>query len=135
MENCILKRKQAAPKMGISCSNLDKLIAKGALPKIQLSPRRIVILQSDVDDYLKSVGTGGGALIKSILSDGLCAISSVQSFLSHCNAQNVNPMIYIIHTLLETQKPHQLKTDTTRCLLELLKLKGFDPFQSQISIG
>ncbi len=63
MQTNILNREQAASTIGISINSLDTLIKKGRIAKVQLSPRRIGIMRTDLDDYIKSIRSGGSELL------------------------------------------------------------------------
>jgi excisionase family DNA binding protein len=52
MKDLLLLKKEAAERMKISMTGLNVLLKDGKLPKVQLSPRRVAILESDVDNYI-----------------------------------------------------------------------------------
>jgi len=48
----ILSRKEASKFLGIATSHLDKLAAKGAIPRIRIG-RRVVFDVGDLEEFLK----------------------------------------------------------------------------------
>jgi predicted site-specific integrase-resolvase len=52
MKELLLLKKEAAERMKISMTGLNILLRDGKLPKVQLSQRRVAILESDVDNYI-----------------------------------------------------------------------------------
>jgi predicted DNA-binding transcriptional regulator AlpA len=52
MKDLLLLKKEAAERMKISMTGLNVLLKDRKLPKVQLSPRRVAILESDVDAYI-----------------------------------------------------------------------------------
>jgi predicted site-specific integrase-resolvase len=55
----MLTRDQAASAIGISINGLDELIKKGVIAKVQLSPRRVGIMRTDLEAYIESNRSGG----------------------------------------------------------------------------
>jgi len=51
-QKTVLSRKEAARFLGIATSHLDKLAAKGAIPRIRIG-RRVVFDVADLEDFLK----------------------------------------------------------------------------------
>jgi len=51
-EKRVLNRKEAAKFLGIATSHLDKLAARGALPRIRIG-RRVVFDVSDLEEFLR----------------------------------------------------------------------------------
>ncbi|MDD5229143.1 MAG: hypothetical protein PHN45_04335 [Methylococcales bacterium] len=62
MQTSVLNREQAASAIGISINGLDLLIKKKLIAKVQLSPRRVGILKTDLDAYLQSIRSGGASV-------------------------------------------------------------------------
>lgn len=56
----VLTKKQATEKLNVSIPTLDRLIASGKLAKIQVSMRRVGILESDLNAYINAQRVGGG---------------------------------------------------------------------------
>ncbi|MEI7796711.1 MAG: hypothetical protein WCI06_08770 [Methylococcaceae bacterium] len=49
----VLTKNQAAAQLNISIPTLDKLFKNGDLPRIQLTVRRVGVLQSDITQHLE----------------------------------------------------------------------------------
>jgi hypothetical protein len=50
----VLLKKEAAQLLKISMTGLGRLLADGKIAKVQITPRRIGILKSDLDSFLQS---------------------------------------------------------------------------------
>lgn len=61
MQHEVLTRKETAALLRCSLVTLDRLANAGKISKIQLTPRRIGILKSDITAYLQSQRIGGTA--------------------------------------------------------------------------
>ena len=60
-ENNVLTKNQAAAQLGVSLFTIYILFKSGALPRIQLTVRRVGVLQSDVTEYVtQRTATKGG---------------------------------------------------------------------------
>lgn len=57
----VLLKKEAAQLLKISMTGLGRLLADGKIAKIQITPRRIGILKSDLDSFLQSNRMVGAA--------------------------------------------------------------------------
>ena len=55
----VLLKKEAAQLLKISMTGLGRLLADGKIAKIQITPRRIGILKSDLDQFIQSNRSGG----------------------------------------------------------------------------
>jgi excisionase family DNA binding protein len=53
-EDIGLSKKETAQLFNCSERSVDRLVADGELPFVQVSPRRIIILRSDVREYLRT---------------------------------------------------------------------------------
>ena len=53
-EEPVLLKPEAATYLKISMTALGRLIKEGYIAKVQLTPRRVRILKSDLDAYLQS---------------------------------------------------------------------------------
>ena len=55
-QNCpFLTIKEVSQLLGISVSAINRLIKRGEFPpKIKISPRRIVFMKNDIEDWIKS---------------------------------------------------------------------------------
>ncbi len=50
-----LTMKEVSDILGISVSTIDRLIKRGQFPpKVKLSPRRIVFMKNEIDEWIKS---------------------------------------------------------------------------------
>lgn len=58
-EEPVFLKPEAATYLKISMTALGRLIKDGCIAKVQLTPRRVGILKTDLDAYLKSKRTGG----------------------------------------------------------------------------
>jgi hypothetical protein len=47
-------KSEGARQLACSLRNLDRIIADGLLPVVEISPRRVGILQSDIDAFKRS---------------------------------------------------------------------------------
>ncbi len=54
MEKLVYSVREAAEALGISYTNLRKLVQDGVIPSVRISPRRIVIPLDNLREYLKS---------------------------------------------------------------------------------
>jgi predicted site-specific integrase-resolvase len=52
--NTVLTKNQAAAQLSVSIITLDKMFKRGDLPRIQLSIRRVGVLQSDITNFLEN---------------------------------------------------------------------------------
>jgi predicted DNA-binding transcriptional regulator AlpA len=52
--NTVLSKNQAATQLSISVQTLDKMFKRGELPRIQISTRRVGVLQSDINLHLEN---------------------------------------------------------------------------------
>ena len=50
--NTVRSKNQTAAQLSISLCTLDKIFKRGDLPRIQITTRRVGVLQSDIDAYL-----------------------------------------------------------------------------------
>ena len=57
----IISLRTTAEKLGISLSTLKRLISAGALKKIQITERRVGVLESEVDDLISNEFADRGA--------------------------------------------------------------------------
>jgi predicted site-specific integrase-resolvase len=55
----LLKKSAAAKILDISIASLDRLVSAGKLAKIQVSVRRVGILESDLNAYINTQRVGG----------------------------------------------------------------------------
>ena len=53
MTKIVLRPKELPAKLNVSMATVNRLLAKGALPKIKLSQKCIGVLQTDIDAYLQ----------------------------------------------------------------------------------
>jgi predicted site-specific integrase-resolvase len=51
--NIVLTKNQAAAQLSVSIQTLDKMFKRGELPRIQVTVRRVGILQSDINNLLE----------------------------------------------------------------------------------
>jgi len=51
--NTVLTKNQAAAQLSVSIQTLDKMFKRGELPRIQLTVRRVGVLQSDINQHLE----------------------------------------------------------------------------------
>ena len=59
----VLTKNQAAAQLSVSIQTIDKMFKRGQLPRIQLTERRVGVLQSDINSYLENRrSTVGGAV-------------------------------------------------------------------------
>jgi hypothetical protein len=58
----VLLKKEAAQLLKISMTGLGRLLADGKIAKVQITPRRIGILKSDLDSFLQSNRMVGGSI-------------------------------------------------------------------------
>jgi predicted site-specific integrase-resolvase len=58
----VLLKKEAAQLLKISMTGLGRLLAEGRLARVQITPRRIGILKSDLDSFLQSNRMVGGSI-------------------------------------------------------------------------
>lgn len=49
----VLTKNQAAAQLSISVQTLDKMFKRGDLPRIQVTTRRVGVLQSDINAHLE----------------------------------------------------------------------------------
>ena len=59
-ENFVISKNQAATQLSISLCTLDRLFKRGELPRVQITTRRVGVMQSDIYAYL-AVRVGGVA--------------------------------------------------------------------------
>lgn len=52
MTHTVLTKNQAAAQLSVSIQTLDKMFKRGELPRIQLTVRRVGVLQSDINQHL-----------------------------------------------------------------------------------
>ena len=52
-QNVVLTKNQAASQLRISVPTLDKMFKSGELPRIQITVRRVGVLQSDINQHLE----------------------------------------------------------------------------------
>lgn len=50
----VLTKNQAAAQLSVSIQTLDKMFKRGDLPRIQLTVRRVGVLQSDINQHLEN---------------------------------------------------------------------------------
>lgn len=60
-DETVLRKKEAAQLLSISITGLGRLLANGKIAKIQITPRRIGILKSDLDQFIQSNRISGSA--------------------------------------------------------------------------
>jgi excisionase family DNA binding protein len=53
-EDFILTQKQAAERLGISTQTLVRMQARGDLPRVQISDRRVGYRHSDISNFLNA---------------------------------------------------------------------------------
>ncbi len=58
----VLLKKEVAQLLKISMTGLGRLLADGKIAKVQITPRRIGILKSDLDSFLQSNRMVGGSI-------------------------------------------------------------------------
>lgn len=51
--NTVLTKNQAAAQLSVSIQTIDKMFKRGQLPRIQLTERRVGVLQSDINSHLE----------------------------------------------------------------------------------
>lgn len=51
--NIVLTKNQAATQLSVSIQTLDKMFKRGELPRIQVTVRRVGVLQSDLENLLE----------------------------------------------------------------------------------
>ena len=51
--NVVLTKNQAAAQLSVSIQTLDKMFKRGELPRIQITVRRVGVLQSDITNHLE----------------------------------------------------------------------------------
>lgn len=51
--NTVLSKNEAATQLKISIQTLDKMFKRGDLPRIQITVRRVGVLQSDINQHLE----------------------------------------------------------------------------------
>ena len=56
----VVPKIQAAIQLGVSIQTLDLMFKRGELPRIQVSVRRVGVLQSDITAYIAQRTTQGG---------------------------------------------------------------------------
>ena len=49
----VLSKMEAATQLSISVKTLDKMFKRGDLPRVQLTTRRVGVVQSDLNEYLE----------------------------------------------------------------------------------
>lgn len=49
----VLTKMEAATQLSISVQTLDKMFKRGELPRIQITTRRVGVLQSDIEQHLE----------------------------------------------------------------------------------
>ena len=49
----VLTKMEAATQLSISVQTLDKMFKRGDLPRVQLTTRRVGVLQSDIEQHLE----------------------------------------------------------------------------------
>ena len=49
----VLTKMEAATQLSISVQTLDKMFKRGELPRIQITIRRVGVLQSDIEQHLE----------------------------------------------------------------------------------
>ena len=54
IQNTVLTKAQAATQLSISVQTLDKMFKRGDLPRVQLTTRRVGVVQSDLNEYLEN---------------------------------------------------------------------------------
>jgi hypothetical protein len=59
--NNVLTKNQAAAQLSVSIQTIDNLFKRGDLPRIQVTLRRVGVLQSDLNSYLENRRVTGGA--------------------------------------------------------------------------
>jgi predicted DNA-binding transcriptional regulator AlpA len=52
--NTVLTKNQAAAQLSVSIQTIDNLFKRGHLPRIQITLRRVGVLQSDITEYLEN---------------------------------------------------------------------------------
>ena len=50
----VLTKMEAATQLSISVQTLDKMFKRGDLPRVQLTTRRVGVVQSDLNEYLEN---------------------------------------------------------------------------------
>ena len=53
IQNTVLTKMEAATQLSISVQTLDKMFKRGDLPRVQLTIRRVGVVQSDLNEYLE----------------------------------------------------------------------------------
>ena len=53
--NVVLTKNQAAAQLSVSIQTLDKMFKRGELPRIQITVRRVGVLQSDITNHWVSL--------------------------------------------------------------------------------
>jgi len=53
IQNTVLTKMEAATQLSISVQTLDKMFKRGDLPRVQLTIRRVGVVQSDLNQYLE----------------------------------------------------------------------------------
>ena len=51
--NTVLSKNQAAAQLNVCISTLDKMFKRGDLPRIQITVRRVGVLQTDINKHLE----------------------------------------------------------------------------------
>ncbi len=51
--NIVLTKNQAATQLSVGIQTLDKMFKRGELPRIQVTTRRVGVLQSDINAHLE----------------------------------------------------------------------------------
>ena len=54
----VLTKMEAATQLSISVQTLDKMFKRGDLPRIQITIRRVGVMQSDINRHLESRRVG-----------------------------------------------------------------------------
>jgi predicted DNA-binding transcriptional regulator AlpA len=52
--NTVLSKNQAAAQLSVSIQTLDNMFKRGELPRIQITVRRVGVLQSDITQHLEN---------------------------------------------------------------------------------
>lgn len=52
-QDVVLTKNQAAAQLSVSIQTLDRLFKSGELPRIQITVRRVGVMQSDINRHLE----------------------------------------------------------------------------------
>jgi prophage regulatory protein len=55
----LIRRREVAARLGVSLATLDRLTARGDLPRaVQISPRRVGYFEHQIDEWLRARAEG-----------------------------------------------------------------------------